>query len=228
MKKNSRKKRPIKKQTSLTDKNGRKSPWFWIGLVCFSSIWMFILGILVGRGTAPIQFDIHKLQKQLTALNDAVEKKEKENLRAYSEAMSNKTDVEFYEKLKQTGDGSDLGKKPMSQKNISEKKSLSKATKLKYLSKIRSKIPINDEDTAIETAGYFTIQVYSAKDLSEAKKVVATLKKKGYPAYSVASTVKGKGVWYRVRVGPFKEKAKAREKVASLKKDKYDAILISL
>jgi len=36
---------------------------------------MFILGVLVGRGTAPVQFDTQALQKELATLRDAMMKK---------------------------------------------------------------------------------------------------------------------------------------------------------
>ena len=44
----------------------------WISIISFVSIWMFVLGIFVGRGTAPVKFDIEKLQKELVALKEAV------------------------------------------------------------------------------------------------------------------------------------------------------------
>ena len=33
--------------------------------IVFISAWMFILGVFVGRGTAPVKFDIKKLSREL-------------------------------------------------------------------------------------------------------------------------------------------------------------------
>jgi purine-cytosine permease-like protein len=43
--------------------------WTTVGFLV--SLWMFVLGLLVGRGTAPVRFDIHKLQKELAGLKKA-------------------------------------------------------------------------------------------------------------------------------------------------------------
>jgi hypothetical protein len=48
----------------------------WIGLTLFVCAWMFVLGILVGRETVPVRFDIQKLQNELAALKETVIKKE--------------------------------------------------------------------------------------------------------------------------------------------------------
>ena len=65
----------------MRKKNKRKEPEFkkpfivlsrrkiagWVLLIFFLCAWMFILGILVGRGTAPLKFDIAELEKKLDA-----------------------------------------------------------------------------------------------------------------------------------------------------------------
>ena len=53
-----------------------KGRTLWISLFIFGCGWMFVLGILIGRGIAPVQFDIEKLQKELASLKEAVIKKE--------------------------------------------------------------------------------------------------------------------------------------------------------
>jgi len=40
----------------------------WIGLVLLISGWMFFLGVLVGRGTAPALFDYQRIETEITAL----------------------------------------------------------------------------------------------------------------------------------------------------------------
>ena len=60
----------------MKKKNKRKDPEFkkpfivlsrrkiagWLSLIFFLCAWMFVLGVLVGRGTAPVKFDIAALE----------------------------------------------------------------------------------------------------------------------------------------------------------------------
>jgi cell division septation protein DedD len=54
---------------------------------------------------------------------------------------------------------------------------------------------------ATSTAGKFCVQIMSSKERKEAESVKSRLVDKGLPAYIVESTIKDRGVWYRVRVG---------------------------
>ena len=78
----------------------RQDNAMWIGMIIFSSVWMFVLGIFVGRGTAPIRFDMKALQKELIELKETVLRKEKERFKAYMATAHKKTDLDFYEALK--------------------------------------------------------------------------------------------------------------------------------
>ena len=55
---------------------------FFLGLCLLFLIsgWMFVLGVLVGRGTAPINFDIQALQKELLELKESMVKQEKREI----------------------------------------------------------------------------------------------------------------------------------------------------
>ncbi len=53
--------------------------------------WMFFLGVLVGRGTAPVSFDTKSFQKKLAAIAGVKEKEKK---------IKKKTGLDFYETLK--------------------------------------------------------------------------------------------------------------------------------
>jgi hypothetical protein len=100
-KKTSSKKKPSKKQ-------GRKRLIPWIGLTLFVSVWMFVLGILVGREMVPLKFDIEKLQNELAALKEAVIKKELDQYKIDSNTDDSKTKMGFYETLKKAGAGAKL------------------------------------------------------------------------------------------------------------------------
>ena len=41
------------------------------GLLIFVSAWMFVLGVLVGRGTAPVKFKTNDLSEELLTLKEA-------------------------------------------------------------------------------------------------------------------------------------------------------------
>jgi hypothetical protein len=91
-------KAPSRKQKS-SKKQSRKGLIPWIGLTLFACAWMFILGIFVGRETAPVRFDIEKLQNELTALKEKVVKKELDQYKIDSNADVTKTKMKFYETL---------------------------------------------------------------------------------------------------------------------------------
>jgi hypothetical protein len=78
----------------------RPIAWGRYLLVFFVAAWMFILGVLVGRGTAPVQFDTQALQKELAALRDAMMKKERDALEKAIRGEDKKAPLEFYEALK--------------------------------------------------------------------------------------------------------------------------------
>ncbi|MFO7965769.1 MAG: SPOR domain-containing protein [Desulfobacterales bacterium] len=223
-------KRPARQKSNAPVENSKKGPGFWIGLICFSSIWMFVLGILVGRGTAPVQFDIKKIQDELAVLKHAVTKKEREQFKTLSEAVNNKDDLEFFEDLKASEPVHTIvaAKKPAFEKPdttatpsiVAEKKAAAAAPP--------ENTAINPETPLKESEYGWTIQVSSLKDRAAAEKMVAKLRHQGYDAYQMASTISGKGIWYRVRVGPFREKKDAESAISRLKSQKYNPLLITL
>ena len=203
-----------------------KDPSTWIFLIIFVSAWMFGLGVLVGRDTVPVKFDIEELHNELVALKEAVIKKEQKRFKIDSNGVRNKTDFDFYETLKET-------KKYNSNAEISgkqETKHLSKNTALKAKKNLVSNKTkpgeVKQKDKK-ETKKILTIQVASLKDSKDADNIVAKLIKKGYPAYRISSNIPEKGIWHRVRVGYFKDKAEAGGTLSKLKKEKFKAILVN-
>ena len=205
-----------------------KEPSVWIFLIIFVSAWMFVLGVLVGRDTVPVKFDIEKLQKELVALKEAVIKKEQKRFKIDSDGVRNKTDFGFYEALKENqkdkNNGAGISKEQ-------ETKHLSKDETVKVKKRVisgKSKIINKDKQKNLtETDKKLTIQVASLKDSKDADEMVARLKKKGYPAYRTSSNIPEKGIWHRVRIGFFKDKAEAGSTLNKLKKEKYGPILVN-
>ena len=72
----------------------------------------------------------------------------------------------------------------------------------------------------------YTIQAASVKLVSDADQLVASLKKKGYPAYRAIGKIPGKGIWYRVRIGEYSSRADAGRMLKKLKKEGMKPIVI--
>jgi len=193
---------------------------------------MFILGILVGRGTAPVRFDIEKLQNELAALKEAVVKKEMERFKIDSNSTNNKTEMNFYEELKVTGDEDSLDIDTSEQKTetlpeniVSEAKKIGPSEEALSVKAHQESEPATISKTD-KINKNLTIQVASFKDPSVADKMVAELKKKGYPAYRSIGKIPERGIWFRVRIGYFSSKSQADSMLKMLKKDRMKPILV--
>ena len=234
----------------------RKGLAVWIGLTLFACGWMFVLGILVGRETVPVKFNMEKLQNELAALKEAVVKKELDQYKIDSNADIDKTKMGFYETLKKNGsdEGLEADIPKIKSKPLAEEKTESGTEKTSPPKKVESETrkispPKKDESETKKTSPpkklatlqkkktvnlkksaegnkNFTIQIASLKDSAAADKMVAKLKKRGYPAYRSIGKIPDKGIWYRVRVGYFKNRAEARGTIQRLKNEKIEAIIV--
>ena len=133
------------------EKGKTRFPLYWLGLLCFSSFWMFALGVWVGRGTAPVEIDIKELQKELAGISDKIRKKEETKMETYADHIKNvdvksELEVDFYEKLKEieadTG-SEDSERMPGEtvQEEIPMKKSLARTTKAQSSAKPDVNLP---------------------------------------------------------------------------------------
>ncbi|MEE8432729.1 MAG: SPOR domain-containing protein [Candidatus Desulfatibia sp.] len=224
---------PKKKSAPVQTRKGRA---LWIGLFFFACGWMFVLGILVGRGTAPVQFDTKKLQEELASLKAAVIKRERLRFKIDPDAAGHRTDMDFYEGLKKSERGAEHKKKQLQVASKQNKKSLPTTADLERKNRdTREKVnavdssrkgPPSESGSGAEIGKKITIQVAALRDPKVADRMVARLKDKWYPAYRTVAEIPGKGVWYRVRIGSFRRKAEAQSTLERLKKDKIDAILL--
>jgi cell division septation protein DedD len=235
-----KKEKTTPKNNKSSKKETRKGLIPWIGLMLFVCAWMFVLGILVGREMVPVKFDIEKLQNELTALKEAVIKKELDQYKIDSNTDDSKTKMGFYETLKKTGGDVKLKNDTIKPQKKSEPKKTASLQKKKMPTRktgLASKVKTSDPKKASQnnppdSAGHertdnkFTIQVASLKDSGVADKLVSRLKKGGYPAYRSIGKVPGKGIWYRVRVGYFKSRSEAVPTLNRLKKEKMNAIIV--
>ena len=248
MKKNRKKDLEFKKPFIVLTRR-KIASWFFI--IFFLCAWMFILGVLVGRGTAPVKFDISAIEQKLAG-STKPDSEGQPQMPAQKDDLTvkDKTKLDFYEALKENSEDQKppalqqpkaVERKPEEtvEKTVAEKPAAEK-TESQDTQAPESKpaaIPQKQalkeerEKTAavekINTAGpTYTIQAAAVKDPQDADQLVEKLKKAGYPAYRVIGKIPGKGVWFRVRVGTYKGKAEARAVMNKLKKDGLKPILV--
>ncbi|MFH1155914.1 MAG: SPOR domain-containing protein [Pseudomonadota bacterium] len=168
------------------------------GIVFLISAWMFFLGVLVGRGTAPVSFDTKAFQEQLKTMA-------KEYTDGKPEAV--KPDLVFYEVLKKPSRSEGQGSQspdeilPRDDANTTQAKMAPVVEPSEALKK-QPPPELKQPEPEEPQAGRYTIQVASFKDLEDAVKVIQNLETKGYPAYKTLGTV-GDEIWFRVRTGSF-------------------------
>lgn len=89
--------------------------------------------------------------------------------------------------------------------------------------RLPSSLPKN---VAAYSVGKFTVQVASYADESEAQKMAGDLKSKGYSAFYIPASIKGK-TWYRVSVGQFSTQKEAQEyRGTLLEKAKVESAIV--
>lgn len=201
-------------------------------MILFVSAWMFILGVLVGRGTAPVHFDIEKLENELAQLREAVLKKEKDRIKAESEISGQKPQFGFYDALKKTREDHSLPA-PSGEKSASRPAPKHRVPK-EVTPPVGEKAPPprkemvqpeREAPTQIRDK-QFTIQVASLKDPRTADAMVEKLRMKGYPAYRVEARLGDRGTWYRIRIGSYGERKEASPVLEQLAKDNFKPILV--
>ena len=217
----------------------RKGLLIWIGLMVFTAIWMFILGVMVGRGMAPVNLEAGKLEQELADLKARMLKEKQETAATAAAGHSDeKSQLGFYEALKNPGRETafkpEKPVKPVKRKSVApapEKPAVSprpaETVLSKPVSKPESKAPPAPKPAPASMTGHFTVQVASVQDIKGAEKLVGGLRAKGYQAYQIRSDVDGKGIWYRIRVGGFEDRGAAEKMLKKLKNDKYGGIVVS-
>lgn len=239
---------------------------------------MFVLGVLVGRGSAPITFDIAALEKELAALRQkdaqekqeavekAVEGKGEEKIFTFWGGLrSDKPDVEIEipphpaqplsedallpvpEKVSpphktrvslmaKTAGAASV--KPMPEKPVPAPVATAKppasaspkpgaGTGLPAAATQAKPASPSPPPAAIPDTGTLTIQVAATKDADAAERIIANLRKEGYPAYLSRIVVPGKGLWFRIRVGSYQTREQAADDIARLIQAKQTPMLVT-
>ncbi len=233
--------RPRSKKKASTKKSRfaaeltRRDLFVWLGVVFLAMVWMFTLGIIVGRGLSPVRFDVEKLKKELIALKHEVLKREEADRKTNAKILSRKDSLDFYDLLTDKKErarlkpSSKVLRKPVKRTQAAKnhKKPESKPMPLVEAKKRASQDVKHPAAQKRPSSGSFTVQVLSIKDSERASEVVSVLKSKGYSAYKVAANVPGKGTYHRVRVGHFEDHGEAKRVAARLGRgEKLEPIVI--
>jgi len=191
----------------------RKKAAGWFVFILVVCGWMFVLGILVGRGTAPVQFDVDKLKKDLVnELKAAVEKekeeKKAEEVKASSAQVSpdGKKVLGFYEDLKSTND---------SQENIK----IEAAPKKEIIP-----LPVPQKEVPVKEIQTKEAQVKEPKIVKVNEKAIAPAETKPLKSPEPAlPEIAAKGPVYTVQIAAVKDQKSADKLVSDLVKKGYPA-----
>jgi cell division septation protein DedD len=216
----------------------RTELFLWLGVAFLAMLWMFTLGVIVGRGHSPVRFDIQSIKNELIALKEATLKSQEQANKPAADFPSDETDLDFYDVL------TDKKEDALAQSVAKAKK---QASKPKPKPTAKSEIPRKTESKPLArdaenqkqaqdpkpssakkgtTAESYTVQVASLKDAQKAKEMVSYLKSKGYRAFSVTTNVPGKGSYHRVRVGHFPDRNKAMQAASRLRREELEPLVV--
>jgi cell division septation protein DedD len=220
----------------------KKRGWpFW--LVFFICAWMFFLGVIVGRGTSPVKFNINEFENKIAALKkSALESEEMRVQKAGPVSSDVKSELEFYEALKMPGqndpmdltepksNGAITPEPPVKPETPVKSKSVAKKPeKMQEIKKseVKAAPPASETlKTAETTDKHYSIQVASLKDPTEADRLVEIFRRKGYPAYRASAEVRNTGIWHRVRIGPFTKQSEALQILGPVSRESNGALII--
>jgi cell division septation protein DedD len=232
-----KRRKPAAKQT-LFHSIGREIPRWLLFVVV--SCWIFLLGVLVGRESAPVYYtEMPDMRAGLLSLQRAEQQKEEQE----SEALDRTEDtppLDFHESLKKSDERkyAKASEKPSANPAFAEGEEAGGSAVKKKQKKAEfvkpSRMKSGKERDKIKTApagedGRYTIQIASFKNREDAFRRVSELKKNGFPAYVSRGEVPRQGIWHRVRVGAFTDEKSAKDIMTKLRNNlENEAILVNL
>jgi len=209
----------------------------------FIAGWMFLLGIMVGRGSSPVTFDTQKFQKRLEIIaKEFGEKKgvqKKINLKFYDvldhpvpeERVPPKNKpLEIIPKKETITIAGEIPVKTSRKKQTFKKKPNKAKIRIKELKPVKTKTrpPEQLPDKLIDkkvSKGKYTIQIAAYKEFKDAVTQMTILEKKGFSSYRVRGQKEGV-TWYRIRTGSFATYDEAKKIKEKLKKAKINSMII--
>ncbi len=199
------------------------------GLLFLYSVWVFVLGILVGRETSPIKFDTQKLQKELAVLRESVMTEEQRHFEIDRDSLYTKMpELDFHQALKSTEADVGLPMLPMEPSEAPDEKEPEAGARNTLSEQDKEEDVVTKEAPAKKTALRKKkekppeIAVRQVRVAPAEKKLPPEKKSEPAREVSVAPPPKsGKNI--TVQVASFKESKDAENLVARLKGKGYPA-----
>lgn len=177
----------------------RTSLFLWTAGLFFLLAWIFVLGILAGRGFIPEGMqDLAGLTNRVTGLRNFGDHDTASELDQIKQ-LEKEPEFGFYTTLSDTAED-----RP--ENGASQKKRKTKPPRTA------------DQPPSPPSAAGYTVQLAALEDGLQALKMVSQLVEQGYPAFFNAASVNGK-LRYRVRCGRFDTRRDAREMAADLARE---------
>ena len=218
-----------KKKKSVRFEMSRLALTSWCFGLLLALLWMFLLGLFVGKGITPANINFSEIKKRMMA--EGIWPSSGENGRQESSPPSTTTkkkiplkDLEFYEKLAKKKEAQ-LQKPAAAKTPPKEKPPAAVAAKPPPPAQQKEK----SSEQQKPSTNLFTVQLASFKDLTSAKKFASRFRGLKHKATIREVELSGKGRWYRVQVG----KLASREEATALadylaKKYQLNAFVIGL
>ncbi len=207
------------------------SALFWGIFLIILLTWIFVLGILVGRGFLPGSVStISDLKNQVKKLQTIVGKKEEyEDIKPADENKD--PELAFYEKLNSKKDEVKRTKLPEKKEEATDEITLFREPPEKEITEPEQEKTKAEIDTAekkddskakappsISSGQQFTVQILSTVEREKAEKETKSLVDRGYDAYYYTAEVRGT-TYYRIRCGRFEDRESALEYSRKLEKE---------
>ena len=207
----------------------RKAVAGWVVVVFIISAWMFGMGVMVGRGTAPVSFDMDQLKRTLESLQKSAQQAPRSGPRPEASEMKSKTDLGFYDSLPKNREDSEMPNlpkpPPASAKPEPPAQKPAESAAPPKTEKPTAAVPAPAAPPPAPASAApgkpLTVQIAAVKSEEEARRLLEKLRQKGYGAYVEPIAIPDKGTWYRVRMGEFPSKEFARSTVDRLQKDGF-------
>ena len=208
-KKRSRSKRRSKKyQIELTP----LSIFLWGGCLFFVLAWIFVLGILVGRGFLPGEVTVlSDLREQFGISQPKVGRERPRQKLASPKKSDSEPKLDFYDNLSRKKVEPPKETAPPRNAKIRSRKN----TNAERTNSSKQFSPTKESAAPVEK---YTVQLASLEDKNKAKKFINDLLQRGYPAYFYEAKVKGK-TYYRVRCGKFPSRKTAEDYARKLRRE---------
>ncbi len=214
-------------------------------LALFLLSWMFVLGLLVGRGTVAVPRKTQVLNNQLAEQKEKALAEERAEMAAQAKESQEEISRLGIWKLKEKSPANSPVRTQPTPTPVKPKATpiKPKATPLSQAAAKPGEAAAPEPKPAQKVAptatptpearpaaaapasgeSRFTVQVAAFKDQESAGKLVDALRTKGYPAYQLKS---GKDAWFRVRVGAFEGRPAADAMLKKLQGEKYKAVVV--